>query len=45
MEAALNMTAEEIAEKANYDYMGQGTVTLVDDSFAGMSNMSVTFIK
>lgn len=43
--AALNMTPEEIAANSAYEYMGTGTVTLVDDSFAGMQNMKTVYLK
>ena len=43
--AALKMTAQQIAESDAYEYMGTGTVTLLDDQFAGMVNMKVLYIK
>lgn len=45
LSAALYMTAEEIAENSSYEYMGFGSVTLVDDSFAGMTNMRTVYVK
>ncbi len=45
LSAALKMTVEEIAENGAYEYVGYGTVTLVDDSFAGMSNMKTIYVK
>ena len=45
LSAALHMTAEEIANNAAYEYMGTGTVTLVNDQFAGMQNMKTIYTK
>lgn len=45
LQAALHMTPEEIANNAAYEYMGTGTVTLVDDQFAGMRNMKTIYMK
>lgn len=42
---ALHMTAEEIAADPSFEYMGNGTVTMLGDEIAGMSNMKTTFIK
>ena len=43
--AALKMTPDEIAGNDAYEYMGSGTVTLLDDKFAGMVNMKTMYIK
>lgn len=45
LSAALDMTNQQISENSSYTYMGHGTVTLVDDSFAGMSNMKVMYVR
>lgn len=42
---ALKMTAAEIAEDPSFEYMGNGTVTMVEDEIAGMRNMKATYIK
>lgn len=42
---ALKMSAEQIAQDARFEYVGTGTVALVDDEIAGMSNMKATYIK
>ncbi len=41
----LKMTREEIEKNASYEYVGFGEVTLVDDAFAGMSNMKTVYVK
>lgn len=43
--AALQMTPEQIAENDAYEFMGNGTVTLLDDKFSGMVNMKTRYIK
>lgn len=43
--AALKMTVEQVGENSAYEYMGYGTVTLLDDNFAGMVNMKVVYVK
>lgn len=42
---ALKMTPEQIAANDAYEYMGTGTVTLLDDKFAGMVNMKTMYVK
>ena len=42
---ALHMTVEQIEASSSYEYMGHGTVTLVDDQFAGMVNMKPVYVK
>ena len=42
---ALHMTAEEIAADSSFEYMGSGTVTMIGDDVARMSNMKTTYIK
>lgn len=42
---ALKMTVEQVGENSAYEYMGYGTVTMLDDNFAGMVNMKVIYVK
>lgn len=42
---ALYMTNQEIGEASGYTYMGHGTVTLGDDSYAGMRDMEVFYLR
>ncbi len=41
---ALRMTKQQLDEHENYTYMGKGTVTMIGDDFAGMSNMQTMYI-
>lgn len=45
LNAALYMTPEEIADNANYIYMGTGTVSMEGDDFSTMQNMKTTYVR
>ena len=42
---AMKMTVEEIANDSRFEYVGNGSVTMVDDKVAGMSNMKTSYVK
>ena len=42
---ALKMNAQQIADNENYEYMGTGTVTMIQDEIGGMTNMRTVYVK
>lgn len=45
LDAALRMSAEQIAADSRFEYMGTGTVSMIRDEIAGMSNMKTVYVK
>lgn len=45
LEDALKMDLTQISADPRFECVGDGTVTMIDDKIAGMSNMQTTYVK